>query len=101
MQNSSTDGQEWRIFESFTNMEYVWLPTRATTNLGQVPFLAFRPNGRALYNNLGFGQGAGVRLTQGFVSGSQVAVVDTNNYYYIETDSFLGRVRVRNRESYR
>jgi prepilin-type N-terminal cleavage/methylation domain-containing protein len=93
------NGNEWRYFESFTNLT-VQLPS-STANLSSVPFLGFRPNGRALVNNAGIGQGAGVRLTQGFVSGNLVAVVDTNNYYYVETDIFAGRVRVRNRESYR
>jgi prepilin-type N-terminal cleavage/methylation domain-containing protein len=94
------DGSEWEYFESFTNLA-VRLPTSSTLNLGSVPFFGFLPTGRAIYNNSGYGQGAGVRLTQGFVSGNQVAVVDTNNYYYVETDIFAGRIRVRNRESFR
>jgi hypothetical protein len=28
-------------------------------------------------------------------------VTDTNNFYVVETDSLAGRIRVRNRESYR
>lgn len=98
MSTTSVDNQEWRIFESFTNI-MVRL-NNGQTNLGQVPFLAFRPDGRGFYNNRGFGQGAGIRLVQGLVQNGLVAVTDTNNFYYIETDPFVGRIRVRPRDSF-
>jgi len=96
-------GQEWRFFESFTNFD-VRREDSANTSLGTLqntPFLAFYPGGRSFYNNPGNRQGAGLRLVQGFVRGDQIGVTDTNNFYTVETDPFAGRIRVRNRESYR
>lgn len=99
MSGTSVDDQEWRIFESFTNLTV--LINSNETNLGQVPFLAFRADGRGFYNNRGFGQGAGIRLVQGVVQNGLVAVTDTNHFYYVETDPFVGRIRLRAKDSYR
>jgi prepilin-type N-terminal cleavage/methylation domain-containing protein len=96
-------GQEWRFFESFTNFD-VRRENSASTpfaNLPNAPFIGFYPGGRSFYNHPGNRQGAGLRLVQGFVRGDQIAVTDTNNFYVVETDSLAGRIRVRNRESYR
>jgi len=103
MAQQGTAGQEWRFFESSTNFD-VRREDSATVSLSMLqnaPFLAFYPGGRAFYNNPGNRQGAGLRLVQGVVKGDQIAVTDTNNFYIVETDPFVGRVRVRNRESYR
>lgn len=100
---AGTSGQEWRFFESSTNFD-VRREDSANTSLGTLqntPFLAFFPSGRSFYNNPGSRQGAGLRLVTGFVQNDQIGVTDTNNFYTVETDPFVGRVRVRNRESYR
>lgn len=98
MSTTTADNQEWKIFESFTNITFRL--NSGQTNLGQVPFLAFRPDGRGFYNNRGFGQGGGIRLVQGLIQNGLVTVTDTNNFYYIETDPFVGRIRVRSRDSF-
>lgn len=100
---AGTPGQEWRFFESFMNFD-VRREDSANNSLGTLtntPFLAFFPGGRSFYNNPGIRQGAGLRLVTGFVQNDQIGVTDTNNFYVVETDPFVGRVRVRNRESYR
>lgn len=100
---SGQSGQEWRFFESFTNFDVRREDSAGVSlaNLANTPFVAFYPGGRSFYNNPGNRQGAGLRLVQGFVRGDQIAVTDTNNFYVVETDPFVGRVRVKNRESYR
>lgn len=101
---AGTSGQEWKFFESFATVDVCKedSPNTPLARLQDVPFLAFFPGGRAFYGNPGSTrQGAGLRLVQGFVKGDQIAVTDTNNFYTVETDPFVGRVRVRNRESYR
>jgi prepilin-type N-terminal cleavage/methylation domain-containing protein len=98
-----TPNSEWKFFESFTNFP-IYRPDNLTTpiaTLNNTPFVGFYPGGRAFYGDPGNRQGLGVRLVQGFVQSDQIAITDTNNFYYVETDSFVGRVRVRNRESYR
>ncbi len=98
MSTTSVDNEEWRIFESFTNLTA--RINNSSTPLGQIPFLAFRPDGRGFYNNRGLGQGAGIRLVQGIVQNGEIIVTDTNNFYYVETDPFVGRIRVRPRDSF-
>jgi len=100
---SGSPGQEWRFFESFTNISVrrESSPGTVLATLQNAPFLAFTPSGRAFYNNPGAGQGAGLRIVQGVVQGDQIAVTDTNNFYMVETDASVGRVRVRSRDSYR
>lgn len=95
---------EWKFFESFMPIFDVGRPENLATpiaTLRNVPFIGFYPTGRAYYANPGNRQGAGLRLVQGFVKSDQIALTDTNNFYYVETDPNVGRVRVRNRESYR
>lgn len=99
MSGTSVDNEEWRVFESFTN--FTVRINDANTDLGQAPFLAFRADGRGFYNNRGFGQGAAIRLVQGVVQNGMVAVNDTNQFYYVETDPFVGRIRLRAKDSYR
>ena len=100
--NQASGSNEWQYFESSTNFS-----PRIPGSLGDLagnltgaPFLGFLPTGRGFYNSPGYGQGAGLRIAQGFVRGSQVAITDNKNYYVVETDAFSGRVRVRNRESF-
>lgn len=96
-------GNEWQFFTSFANVE-VRREDSANSplaTLANVPFLGFYPNGRAYFANSGnLRWGAAIRLTLGFVQGNQVAVTDTNNYYVVETDPTVGRVRVKSRDSY-
>lgn len=98
---SSGSGQEWLFFNSFGDFRVV---VGSTTNrLNAVPFLGFFPSGRAFYNGADqYYAGAAIRLVSGIVQNeSLLMLTDTNNYYYVETDPTVGRVRVRPRDSYR
>jgi len=98
------DGEEWKFFMSFTNLRVV-LPSREEFTLSSVPYLGFSPSGKAFFtrrNENDFQNQAALRLTEGnVVQGTQIAVTKTNNYFYIETDRLVGRIRVRTKESYR
>lgn len=97
-------GTEWRYFESFLPSLAVCRPDTLGSPVGtlvNVPFVGFFPSGRAYYTNPGNRQGLGLRLVQGFVKSGQIAITDTNNFYIVETDPHVGRIRVRARESYR
>ena len=101
---AGSSGSEWRFFESYQASFPICRPDTLSTpvaTLNNVPFVGFYPNGRAYYINPGNRQGVGIRLVQGFVKGDQIAITDTNNFYTVETDPNVGRVRVRNRDSYR
>jgi|GEM_PF-3340108 len=99
---TSGAGQEWQFFESFKTFDVrnPGSPGTSLATLTNVPFLAFYPNGRAYYLNAGHGSGAALCVVQGYVSGSQVVVTDTNKFFNVETDPVVGRVRVRSRQSY-
>jgi type II secretory pathway pseudopilin PulG len=94
--------EEWKYFESFTNLAVRTPGTLAQLNdpIRNASFLGFYPSGRGCYNGPAYGQGAGFRLAVGFVRGELVAITDIRNYYVVETDAFTGRVRVRARESF-
>ena len=97
------DGQEWNFFASFNafDLRRPERPDSASLANQAMPFIGFNADGRAFLIPAGtFGQGA-IRLVQGFVVNNALAVTDTNNYYYIEVDSMVGRIRVRPRDSFR
>ncbi len=98
--NNTTAGSEWRYFAEATNLTVV-LPTGTTTNIQNIPFVSYHPSGRAFWNNRGGSQAMAIRLALGFTKNGQVALVDTNNFYYVETELFSGRVRVRPKDSFR
>jgi prepilin-type N-terminal cleavage/methylation domain-containing protein len=99
-------GEEWKFFESFRDFDF----RRASSPqqplaTNRAAFLGFHPSGRAFYEgvtqNANLMQGAALRLVPGIVRSNAIAITDTNNYFYIETDAMIGRVRVRSRDSYR
>lgn len=100
--NDTTVGSEWRFFAEATNLNVV-LPTGTsnTNNIQNIPFVSYHPSGRAFWNNRGGSQAMAIRLALGFTKNGQVALVDTNNFYYVETELFSGRVRVRPKDSFR
>lgn len=104
---SPTSGQEWRYFLGASNFTIRRPQDPTSTNnalrLNDAAYLGFRPDGRAVFlgSHLQNYRTAALRLAQGFVQNGQIALTDTNNYYYIETDPSTGRIRVRARESYR
>ena len=98
------NGTEWQYFMSVTNLPIGRpdSPGTVLATLNNVPYVGFLPDGRAFYTGYDFCNPAALRLVQGFVQNQDaLAVTDTNNYYYIETDAQTGRIRVRSRESYR
>lgn len=100
----ASDGQEWKVFESFTNYSQVKVGA-STVTLNDTPSIGYRGVGEAV---LASGKSVGsaaqtiaVRVAPGAVTpDSQIVLKSTNNYFYIETDK-RGRVRVRSKESYR
>ena len=105
LNSSPPNGEEWRYFLSVSNftIRNPTNPVQSIGNLNEAAYLGFRPDGRAFY----FGSSgnlyrtAALRLAQGFVQDDLIALTDTNNYFYVETDPVVGRIRVRARESYR
>lgn len=98
--NNISAGSEWRFFAEATNLTVV-LPTGATTGIQNVPFVSYHPSGRAFWNNRGGSAAMAIRLALGFTKDGRVALVDTNTFYYIETELYSGRVRVRPKDSFR
>jgi len=98
------NGEEWQFFMSVTNVDIrnPANPSNSIANLNSAPYVGFLPDGRAFYTDSLRTDQAALRLVQGFVQNQDaLAITDTNNFYYIETDSRTGRVRVRSRDSYR
>jgi len=101
---SVTGGAEWQFFMSVTNLPIGQPsdPGNTLDTLNNAPYIGYLPDGRAFYTRSDFYEQAALRLVQGFVQNQDaLAVTDTNNFYYIETDSRTGRIRVRSRDSYR
>jgi len=101
---SVTGGAEWQFFMSVTNLPIGRPsdPGNTLDTLNNAPYIGYLPDGRAFYTRSDFYEQAALRLVQGFVQNQDaLAVTDTNNFYYIETDSRTGRIRVRSRDSYR
>lgn len=58
--------------------------------------LVFSPDGTAI----GSGH-LGIRLAQGTVADNRILLRNINNFYFVESDTYTGRIRVRPPESYR
>jgi len=100
---SGANGAEWRFFISYTNRAVVRRSNGSQEQISSLPFIGFFPSGRAYYSNGGGpGKNVALRLVSGFTqNNTQVAVTDINNYYYIESDPIVGRIRIRSANSYR
>ena len=66
-------------------------------NATNLPCVIFSPDG----SSGSTGQRKGIRIAQGSVVSSKAVLTSTNSYYFIETDGTIGRVRMRDPESYR
>jgi prepilin-type N-terminal cleavage/methylation domain-containing protein len=90
---------------TFNNADNSFLVTNmvgAGTVQWKVSYLEFRPTGMA--NWPGVFASCAVRLMQGSVldpTTRQLLINDTNNWAYVETDRYGGRVRVRYRDDYK
>lgn len=81
---------------SFTG--YYGTTTNVTFTFSSLPAIIFKPNGAAKSS----GPATAVRLADGAVDGGgNVILRNTNRYFFVETDSSVGRIRVRTPESYR
>lgn len=78
-------------------------PTNVLASFASVPYLRVTPAGRFSITTTNWTSGVYgmvLRLAQGNVRGAEIVVTDTNNYFSIEADAQIGRVRVRGPESY-
>ena len=62
-----------------------------------LPCVIFSPDG----SSGSTGQRKGIRIAQGSVLNNNAVLTSTNSYYFVETDGTIGRVRMRDPESYR
>lgn len=58
-----------------------------------IPAIIFKSDGAASF-------GRAVRISQGTVMSGNATITSTNQYYFVETDSTIGRIRMRSPESY-
>lgn len=58
-----------------------------------IPAIIFKSDGAASF-------GRAVRISQGTVMSGNASITSTNQYYFVETDSTIGRIRMRSPESY-
>jgi len=95
---SATDA--WKYFGS-SSTEDVIRP--GTTNSWVVSSVEFRPSGHVSAGTVA-GAAAGIRLATGSVLKPsippRVLLNDTNNWVYIEYDTYSGRIRTRTRDSF-
>lgn len=74
----------------------VYGTTTNTFDFNSVPAIIFQPDGSSTTSALA------VRIADGAVDGGgNVILRNTNRYFFVETDSSVGRIRVRTPESYR
>lgn len=65
---------------------------------GTIPCVIFSATGAAGTNA---SARQGIRVASGSSVGTDVTLVSTNSYYFVETDGAIGRIRMRDPESYR
>jgi len=103
--------EAWKGYTSYgdLNLSAPDSPANISLTLSQVPVVGFSPTGEAVKSvgtltpqKLGNQHGAlAVRVAEGAsMPNGEITMRSIVNYYYVETDR-LGRIRVRNRESYR
>jgi len=66
-----------------------------STTINTVPCIRFSSSGEAAYNAIA------IRISPGSVLGGNATITGNNTYYFVETDTKIGRVRMRSPESYR
>jgi prepilin-type N-terminal cleavage/methylation domain-containing protein len=58
-----------------------------------IPSIIFKSDGAS-------SSGRAVRISQGTVMSGNASITSTNQYYFVETDTTIGRIRMRSPESY-
>lgn len=111
--SSSGSANSWQSFSSAANNltvvaevnstnVHMAAPSSQSQRWSQVAYIGFGARGNAIYQDPSYFQGAGIRVASGYVApNNQIAVTDTNNWRYVETDGLGGRIVVRARENYR
>jgi type II secretory pathway pseudopilin PulG len=61
-----------------------------------IPCIIFKSDGCSLNTN-----SCAIRISPGSVINGNATLTSTNNYYFVETDGLVGRIRMRSPESYR
>jgi Tfp pilus assembly protein FimT len=67
-----------------------------STTINTVPCIRFSSSGEAINNTA-----IAIRISPGSVLGGNATITSTNQYYFVETDSRTGRIRMRSPESYK
>lgn len=97
---ASNNTAAWDHFSSFADMTVSW--PGGSTNVTRVPFIGFKPSGKATAANLGLARETALTLGEGTVTPEDSIVVrSTNNITRVETDVGVGKITVRPRDSYR
>ena len=86
-------------FATTTNFNTLANNDGSTTNAfnATLPCVMYSPTGASGTA----GQLTGIRVANGSVAGNAVSLLSTNAYFFVETDGSIGRIRVRDPESYR
>jgi type II secretory pathway pseudopilin PulG len=69
--------------------------------LPSVPSILFKSDGASTGENQTIKTIKAIRIAQGTVMGGNVTLTSTNQYFFIETDNLVGRIRMRHPESYK
>jgi Tfp pilus assembly protein FimT len=97
---ASNSTAAWDHFSSFADMRITW--PGGSTNVTRVPFIGFKPSGKATAANLGLARETAITLGEGTVTpDNSIIVRSTNNITRVETDIGIGKITVRPRDSYR
>jgi type II secretory pathway pseudopilin PulG len=97
---ASNTSAPWDHFCSFADMRITW--PGGSTNATRVPYIGFKPTGKAAAANLGLARETAVGLGEGVVTpDNKIILKSTNNITRVETDINIGKITVRPRDSYR
>jgi prepilin-type N-terminal cleavage/methylation domain-containing protein len=66
--------------------------------INRVPRILFKSSGEATNANA---TGIAIRIVPGSVMGGNATITSTNQYFFVETDAAVGRIRMRSPESYK
>lgn len=97
---ASNNAAPWDHFCSFADLRITW--PGGSTNAARVPYIGFKPTGKAAAANLGLARETAVGLGEGTVTpDDKIILKSTNNITRVETDINIGKITVRPRDSYR
>lgn len=85
-------------FAQTNNFNTLVVNSGTTTNVfsATLPCVIYSPTGASTA-----GQFTGIRVAAGSALSNQVTLISGQSYYFVETDGSIGRIRVRDPESYR